>query len=414
MLSTNPNEVAPQQRFIFARVFIVIGFIGAGLFSGWLFLYRLIAQLYCFYTAKSTMYRIGCLLIIALFAGISRTEAQPLTTYTNLQNQVMIWDNGILRKVDYLPPTEIRIGRSSIAYLDNSRSFKIYYGGGVRTLNAGFTNAFRTSDNLTIFLNAKSLNVFDRGVVKNLSLLAEEYYLGDSLVVFLDGVRSEYKAYYNGKIYPVESFLAGDALRGIKVSDNIAAYNNYARQFHIFYEGNNITQEEYQARDFEVGRNTVAYLDAGNIFKIFHNGKTITAENFPPVSYTAGDNVVAYISNDGYFKIYYGDSIYNFGYFRPEFQVGDNVVAFRDAGGYFKVFYKGEITQLDSYYPENYIVQYNSLVYLSRARVLRMFSAGEVYDVTSGDFEGMELNYDVLRYRIGENIYRIFYKGEEN
>jgi hypothetical protein len=326
----------------------------------------------------------------------------------------MIWDNGILRKVDYLPPTEMRIGRSNIPYLDNSRSFKIYYGGGVRTVNNGFTNAFRTSDNLTIFLNAKSLNVFDRGIVKNLSLLAEEYYLGDSIVVFLDGVRREYKAYYDGKIYPVESFLAGDALEAVKVSDNIAAYNNYAHQFHIFFEGNNITQEDYWARGFDVGRNTVAYLDAGNIFKIFHAGKTITAENFPPQSYTAGDNVVAYVSNDGYFKIYYGDSIYNFGFFRPDFQVGDNVVAFRDAGGYFKVFYKGEVTQLDSYYPEAYIVQYNSLVYKSRARVLRMFCAGEVYDVTSADIDGMELNYDVLRYRIGDNIYRIFYNGQDN
>jgi hypothetical protein len=360
------------------------------------------------------MHRISALLLLPLFFCLADGAiAQPLTAYTSIQNQVMVWDNGILRKVDYLPPTELRIGRTNIPYLDNSRSFKIYYRGGVRTINSGFTNAFRTSDNLTIFLNAKSLNVFDRGAVKNLSLLCNEYYLGDSLVVFLDGVRQEYKAYYNGTVYPIESYLAGPALQAVKVSDNIAAYNNYAQHFRIFYHGDIINQEDYASLGFDVGRNTVAYLDAGNIFKIFHAGKTIMAENFPPVSFTAGDNVVAYISNDGYFKIYYADSIYNLGYFRPDYQVGDNVVAFRDAGGYFQVFYKGQLTQLESYYPDNYTVQYNSLVYQNRAHTLRMFSAGEVYDVTSAAVEDISLDYDVLRYRIGENFYRVFYQGKD-
>ncbi|MBS1615649.1 MAG: hypothetical protein JST06_05975 [Bacteroidetes bacterium] len=360
------------------------------------------------------MLRILTLPAFLIFCCLAGTlSAQPLTAYTNIQNQVMVWDNGILRKVDYLPPVSLQIGRTNIPYLDNSRSFKIYYNGGVRTVNAGFTNLFFTSDNLCIFLNAKSLNVFDRGNIKNLSLLCNEYYLGDSLVVFLDGVRQEYKAYYNGNIFPIESYLAGPALQAIKVSDNIAAYNNYARHFRLFYHGQIINQEDYAVNAFEVGRNTVAYTDAGNVFKIFHSGKTITAENFPPQSYAVGDDLVAYVSNDGYFKIFYGDSIYNYGYFRPDYQVGDHVVAFRDAGGYFQAFYKGQLTQLESYYPDNYTVQYNSIVYQNQAHTLRMFYAGDVYDVTTADAEDISLNYDVLRYRIGENFFRIFYQGQE-
>ena len=354
--------------------------------------------------------------LLALFliiAGVHSVNAQPLSAYTNLQNQVMVWDNGIIRKIDYLPTIDLKIGRINVAYLDNSRSFKIYYNGGVRTLNAGFTNAFQTSDNLTIFLNSKSLNVFDKGTVKNLSLLTNEYYLGDSLVLFLDGVRNEYKAYYNGSVFPVESYLAGNALQSVKVSDNIAAYNNYASQFRIVYQGIVQSLEDYPATGFKVGRNTVAYTDAGKIFKIFHSGKTIIAENFPPTEYSVGDNVVAYISNDGFFKIYYADSIYNLGYFKPDYQLADNIVAYRDAGGYFNVFYKGEVTQLESYYPTEYTVQYNSLVYKNRAQLLRMFSAGEVYDVTTAQVDNWELTYDVLRYRIGENFFRIFYKGQE-
>ena len=405
--------MAQELILIFALVFIVIGFIGAGLFSGWLFLWAKVSKAFHYSYVSGPKNIRSVFILLGCIAGAFPSISQPLTAYTNLQNQVMVWDNGVLRKIDYLPPTDLRIGRSNIAYLDNSRSFKIYYGGGVRTLNNGFTNSFQTSDNLTIFLNAQSLNVFDKGVVKNLSLLTTEYYLGDSLVLFLDGVHNEYKAYYNGSIYPIESYLAGSAIQGVKVSDNIAAYNNYANQFRIFYHGLIQPQEEVSANAFNVGRNTVAYLDASNAFKIFHSGKTITAENFAPTTYTVGDDLVAYVSNDGFFKIFYADSIYNLGFFKPDFQVGDNIVAFKDAGGYFKIFYKGEITQMDSYYPDKYTVQYNSLVYQSQAHVLRMFSAGEVYDVTTAELDSWELSYDVLRYKIGDNFFRVFYSGQE-
>src|SRR5690606_24464784 len=116
----------------------------------------------------------------------------------------------------------------------------------------GFTNSFTPSDNLVTFFNAKSLNVFDNGKVTNLSLLCNEYYMGDSVVVFLDGVRTEYKAYYDGTVYPIENFLATTGLTSIAVSDNIAAYINYARQFRIFYHGEIIAQENNPVSNFGV------------------------------------------------------------------------------------------------------------------------------------------------------------------
>lgn len=358
--------------------------------------------------------------IVACCMAFSGVQAQPLSAFVNLQNQVNVWDDGVIRKIDYLTPISMKVGRTAVPYLDNSRSFKIYYGGGVRTINIGFTNEYHVSDNLVAFLNARSLNVFDNGTVKNLSLRVEDFRLGDSILLFHDGVRNEYKAYYDGEVYPIENFLAGNAIDVVKVSDNIAAYDNYANQFRIFFRGNIIAQEDYAVSSFDVGRNTVAYVDINRQFKIFHNGQTIIAEDFPPESYSVGDNVVAWVSNDGYFKIFYEDSIRTIGFFRPHYRIGDNVVAYRDGGGYFKVFYRGDITTLESYYPDNYVVQYNSLAYVNRANVLRFFSEGEVYDVStmfnneaqSGQ-DSWELTYDVLKYKVGLNLYRIYYRGSE-
>jgi hypothetical protein len=364
------------------------------------------------------MFRIALIYILFLFSFPVKHLAQPLTAFVNLQNQVMVWDNGVIRKIDYLPPVDMKIGRTAIPYLDNSRSFKIYTRGGVRNINNGFTNEFRATDNLVAFLNSRSLNIFDEGEVKNLTPLCVEYFLGDSLLLFIDGIRYEYKAYYNGDIYPIENFLAGDALDVIKVSDNIAAYDNYANQFRIFFHGQIIAQEDYSVSTFDVGRNTVAYVDINRQFKVFHSGKTTTLEDFPPDNYVVGDDLVAYTSSDGYFRIFYKDSLHTVGFFRPEYQVGDNVVAFRDGGGYFRVFSRGEFTNLEPYYPSSYVVQYNSVAYVNRGNVLRLFSDGELYDVTSIFSDGennsdWSLNYDVLRYRVGLNAYKIFYRGNE-
>lgn len=347
--------------------------------------------------------------------------AQPMTSWVDIQNQVMVWDKGVIRKVDYLPPMDVKIGRTTIPYIDNARSFKMYYGGGVRTINIGFTNEYRTSDNLTCFLNAKSLNVFDQGKITNLSPMCEEYYLGDSLLLFLDGIRREFKCYYGGQIYPIENFLADAPIKAVAVSDNIIAYDNYANQFRIFYQGRILPQEDYTVSSFSVGRNTVAYVDLNKEFKIFHKGKTIVAEDFTPVSYAVGDDLVAYQSQDGYFKIFYADSIYNLGFFKPDYKVGDFVVGYRDASGYFNAFYKGEITQLESYYPANYQIQYNSIAYVNLTSTLRLFTAGEVYEVTTlysaqdqqSDQQPWELTYDVLRYQVGRGFYKVFYKGKE-
>jgi hypothetical protein len=379
--------------------------------------------------------KIKFLLLTLLITATGLQSFAQLSAFTSFQNQFMVWDNGMIRKIEYLAPLQFKIGRSAIPYIDNSRSFKIYSNGGSKKINDGFTSNYQVSDNLIAYQNGKALNVWDQGTVTSLSRYCEQFYLGDSLVLFFEGVQKEYRAYYNGQIYPIEGFLAATnttnlfttdstaritnemdiasgQLPGIKVSDNIAAYVNYANQFRIFYHGNIIEQENYLVNSFDVGRNNVAYVDANREFKVFHDGKTTQLDNFPPFSYAAGDNLVAFIGYDNYFKVYYQDSVYNIGYYQPDFVVKDNVVAFQDATGYFKAFYKGQVYTLESYYPDNFKVGYNSIAYINRANVLRLFTEGDIYDVTNADISDWHLDYDVVQYRFGANMFKIFYKGK--
>lgn len=336
-----------------------------------------------------------------------------LAAYINFRNEIMVWDKGMIHRIDFLPPTLIKKGRTVIPYLDNTRSFKLYYAGSTRQVNVGFTNLFYVSDNLMAYFNQKTLFVFDKGNTINLTGICDQFYMGDSLIMYLDGVKSDYKVYYNGQIQSIEGFIADSSLSGLKVTDNIIAYNNFMNQFKIFFHGNKIAQEDYRVLGFDAGRNTVAYVNADRKFKIFHNGKTIVADNFQPINYHVGDNVVAFVASDGNFKVFYNDSIYTLGYFTPTYQVVDNIVAYRDPSGYFKVFYKGDITDMENYYPTDLKIQYNSVAYINTNNTLRMFSEGEVYDVTNADLTHWELNYDVLMYQIGQGIFKVYYKGQE-
>ena len=352
-------------------------------------------------------------LSVFIICSCSALLAQPLSEFVSMQNELMVWDKGLIHKVDFMPPTTVKVGRTCIPYLDNSRSFKIYYSGSVHNVNNGFTNAFFATDNLVAYLNQKSLNVLDRGVTKNLTGVCEQYFIGDSVVLFLDSYKGEYRAYYNNQVYTLENYVPDSTLSGLKVSDNIIVYNNFAQQFRIFYRGVVIPQEDYTVTTAEVGRNTVAYVDYDKKFKVFHSGQTFVLDDFAPSSFKAGDNLVAYVSSDGYFKIFYGDSVRTIGYMKATYQVGDNVVAYKDPGGMLKVFYKGDITEMESYYPGNITVQYNSLAYMNSSNTLRMFSEGEVYDVTNADLTNWQLNYDVITYQIGQGIFKVFYKGQE-
>ncbi len=336
-----------------------------------------------------------------------------LASYVDNQNQVMVWDNGFLRKIDFLIPTSMKIGRTAIPYLDNSRSFKIYANNRVTPVNIGFTNSYFVTDNLVAFLNQKALNVFENGVIKNLTNVCDQYFVADSVVLFLDSYKGAYKAYYRGKIFPIENYFSDSTLSSIKVTDNIIAYNNFANQFKIFFHGELLAQEDYPVSGFEVGRNTVAYVDIDRKFKVFHNGKTFLLDDFPPKSYKAGDNLVAYVSADGYFKIFYADSSRSVGYMSGNYTVTDNIVAFKDQSNYLKIFYKGDVTTMENYFPQNMIIQYNSLAYVNYGNTLRLFSDGEVYDVTNAEMTNWQLNYDVVQYQMGQNMFRVFYKGQE-
>ncbi len=351
------------------------------------------------------------LLCIAL-SGALYSQAQ-MSAWVDYRNEFYIADNGRAIKKESLPPVSFAVGRVAIPYIDNARNFKIYANGTTEKINDGFTNSFIATDNLVMYRNSSAINVYENGQNLELSRLCDNYFVGDSVILYYDQVRSVLKGYYGGNTYELENFLAGDPASIVSVSDNIISYLNFANRFKIFYHGQVIDQSPYPVTQFKAGRNTVAYIDNNREFKIFYKGSTYDADDFPPTKFMVGDDLVAFISNDRHFKIFYDGQILDIGYYEPEFNVTDYVVAFEDANGYFQVFYKGKTYQMDLYYPKSMMIGYNSMAFIDRSNTLKMFSAGQIYNVTTAAVQEIRLDYDVLKYTMGFNMYKVFYKGQE-
>lgn len=343
--------------------------------------------------------------------------AQPFSAFTNVRNEFYVFDNGAMHRIEGVEPISYKVGRGAVAYIDNSRIFKIYRDGMVTPISDLFTTQYDISDNIVLYRSANSISILDGSDVVLLSKLCNRYAFGDSVVLFYDINQSSFNGYYNGKITELETYLSVSSTdftfdSTVKVSDNIGAYINYNDQFKVFYNHEVETLESQAVKEFKVGRNTVAYIDINNQFKIYYKGQSYTIDPFAPKSFMVGDDLVAFQSNDGYFKIFYDGNLYTIGYYEPKYHVADRVIAFEDLNGYFKMFYAGEQTMIDNYYPSKMEIGYNSMAYINKSGQLRLFSQGKVYDVTSMTLQSMRLDYDVLQYKVGYNAFKLFYNGE--
>jgi hypothetical protein len=361
--------------------------------------------------------RIILLICFVKVLGCVQTHAQGgLGAYTDLFNKFYVADNGSTTEVEYLAPRDYKVGRTGVAYLDNLGLFKVYRNGIVNKVNTNFTSAFGVSDNFIFYKTQTALHVIDGDVDEELCKSVGDYAVGDSIAFFFDRIKNVLYAYYGGHKMELENNLAVSAFNDYKVSDNIIAYQNFANQFKVVHNGEVQILETQPIKEYAVGRNNIAYLDINGQFKIYQDGQTHQVDAFAPKRYAVGDNIVAYVGYDGYFKIFYEGKSFPIGFFEKRFTVQDNIVAFEDGAGFFKIFYKGNVYDVDNYYPNEYLCQYKSLAYINKGNVLRLFSDGKINDVTTmvNKLDNIALDYDVLRYKVGTNMFRFFVDGQES
>jgi hypothetical protein len=353
--------------------------------------------------------------LVCLLLTFTAKAQLNYSAYYDIQNRFYLFDNGEKVQLEAVLPREYKIGRTGLAYLDNMGLFKVYRNGVKNVINDIFTAEYTVTDNLIVYKGANALHVIDGDEDAVLTNLVGEYATGDSVVMYFDKVKNVLHAYYAGTNYDLENNLANTEFSNYKVSDNVIAYINFMGQLKVFWQGSNELLEVQQVTNLQVGRNTVAYTDINGQFKIWHKGVLTTVDAFKPSQFQVGDNVVAYVAYDGNFKIFYDGQTTTLGFFDKQFKVTDNIVNYEDGAGFYNIFYKGKTYMVDNFFPSSITSGYNSTAYINRANTLRLFSAGKFYEVTNmvKSLEDIRLDYDVLQYQIGRNMFRFFIDGKE-
>lgn len=354
------------------------------------------------------------LFFLLLIILISRLEAQPYSAFVNMKGELWAFNGKNIQQLDYLQPIAYRTGGNCIAFIDNTKSFKVFWNGEVHKLNDGYTTDFETTRNLLLIRNSATLYVFDNGKLSLLTVYSSNNVAGDSLVGFLDDKNYAYKLYANGRTVTLEENTVEFPLKQFSISSNTFAWVNPYNEFKIWYRGAVIEQESNIPEKFYTGKNIVSYIDSYGSFRVFYKGETLDIESFAPKKILTGDDLCAYIDNLGELKIFYDGKVFDTNVLNPEvLSVSHNLVAFDNGSGGYTVFYKGKITRLENnFIPTDVQMGDNTLFYFDQANQVKIFSFGRVEQPINQLYESALIDFDVVQLKIGFNQYRFYYNGK--
>ncbi len=343
-----------------------------------------------------------------------RLTAQNLNAYTDqVTHYFYIFDDGKLVEAEYLPVTRAVVGGNSVAYVDNSSNFKIYYDGNSNVEADNPPDKFYATDNLIVYDFNKRLSVFDKGKSTMLCSQHGAYSVGDSMVAYYDTIALSLKIYVDGEIKEPEGNYSISPPISVKVGDNIAAYVTYSNHFKVFYHNRAYELENAAPSQYKAGCNTVAYVDkATQNFKVFYHGNLLQLETFAPASFKVGDDLVAYVDNTGNFKVFDRGELKTVQGYEPlYYDLVDHVIVFGDAQN-FNGYYSGKVTKLETYKPDSYQIDFNSLAYMDHYSKIHYFSEGVVQDVSTSIINSYQLTRNVLMYSTDLEQMHFFYNGK--
>src|SRR5512133_884244 len=319
-------------------------------------------------------------LAFVFFSLITIRIYPQLAAYHDNQGRFYIFDNGKTTQAEYLPVKDFSVGGNCLLYLDNQNHLKMYFRGQVSTLEVNNPTKFRALDYLAVYSIGSIVKIIDNGQTFTVSTNSISYDAEDSMVTFYDASRELLAVYYNREIHMLEDGLAGKPANQFRSGDNLVAYiSSRTQDFKIFYNGENRVIEPFlSGGSFKTGRNVVAYINyADQRFKVFDRGEIYDLEDFAPASYQMGDGIVAYIDNTGSFKVFSEGEVISISSFKPDFYRVVNRMVIYGEQGYFKIWYNDRFYTLESFIPDQFQAEWNTVVYRDLNRNVKVFSKGE-------------------------------------
>ncbi len=231
------------------------------------------------------------------------------TDYTVTGNYVImmngtslhVFDNGV-SKLLVRNPLEYVASDSIIGFADPlTTAYYVYTKGKVQPLSSDLiANPIRIAaigKNLLAYTTLlDSLIVYYHGYLyPQPAQQVTEVKAGKNLVAFKNSYDGEFKVFYKGLNYVLETFEVTDYLIG----DDLVAYTTQDRDFKIFYAGVVYSIGNFEPGNLQVKDNIVTFTDATGFFNVFYKGRTTPLVQYLPDKYEMSEHSVLYLSRDG-------------------------------------------------------------------------------------------------------------------
>jgi len=239
--------------------------------------------------------------LIFVFLSVSAFRAQDfwgIGPFTTMQGLFKVFQDGVVRQLDHLPPLEVQVGDNIIGFISNNRDLRVYDGSKVTTLS-GLVSNFKVSDNFIALQNGPILSVWHNEKGQWLTNFGRRYVVTDSLLVFEDTQMNTVRVWYNGAVQDLYTVI-GDIYLPQFIGDNILAFEVIGGTHYIFHSGNLYEIDTYRQQvEFSCGRDIAAFNDPLNrTFAIYERGDFFDLEPMHVVKFKAGISCVTYIDQN--------------------------------------------------------------------------------------------------------------------
>lgn len=343
-------------------------------------------------------------------------SAQQLAAYQDNQGYFFIFDKGKTIQAEYLPVKKFSVGGQCLLYVDSQNHLKMYYRGKITTLEVNQVSKFEAMDYLSVYSIGNIVKIIENGQVTTISTYAVQYLAEDSLVAFYDRGQQLLAVYYKSRIQMLEDGLTGRTNVLFKAADNIVAYVSLRTGDLKAFNNGSIMQilPFVQGGSFKTGRDVVAYVaPSEQNFRVFYKGTDYVLEDFPPASYQVGDDIVAYVDNTGSFKVFSDGETTQITSFPPDFYQVRNKMIIYGEQGYFKVWYDNNPILLETFVPNDWKAQWNTILYRDLNKNIKIFSHGDSKVLTYDLAETIELYRDLVVVNKGMNNWNVYYQGKK-
>lgn len=334
--------------------------------------------------------------------------------FTTMQGLFKIFQDGVVRQLEHLPPLEVQVGDNIVGFISNNRDLRVYDGKKVTTLS-GLVSSFQVSDNILVMKNGSIVSVWSNGVGQWLTNFGRSCIVTDSLLVYEDTQMNSVSAWYKGKSYDLYTVI-GETYLPRSVGDNLVAFEVIGGTHYIFHSGNFYEIDTYREKvNFSCGRDIAAFNDPfTRTFAIYEKGDFFDLEEMFAKKFIAGISCVTYVDQNENLNYYRGGKKEVLSNYSPDYwDANDHCVLWGEGEQCFV--WDGIRRTVAAYYrPERWIIKNGVVAFKNQLGGVDCVMNGQTVNITnepmvdfyiSGETVVIELvNKNFLAYSGGRKI----------